>query len=118
MATGSLSALEDIITCSLCYDIYDRDKKAPKALPCTHNFCSECLDKYIKNHANASSLPCPLCQAKFPVPRGGAKVVPTNIVVKQLLDNLPQTFCKKMAVPVAKCQVQLQLIFLTCVFFK
>ena len=103
MATASGSYLEDIITCSLCYDFFNHTNRAPKALPCTHNFCLECLEKFVTDKVDFK-LPCPLCQAKFIVPEEGVKAIPTNIMVKQLLDNLPVLSPSKKDASKARCQ--------------
>ena len=104
MATASGSYLEDIITCSLCYEVFNHFERAPKALPCTHNFCLECLEKFVKDRVDFK-LPCPLCQAKFIVPEEGVTAIPTNITVKQLLDNLPPPSTNRKVTSSARCQV-------------
>ena len=61
----------DILTCSICTEKYTD----PKVLPCTHTFCSGCLEKYYNSHVAGEerplSLPCPVCRAVFTVPDQG-----------------------------------------------
>ena len=79
----------DLVTCCLCYDIFNHTDKLPKGLPCMHTFCLECLEKFAVDKVGLQ-LPCPLCQRKFSVPTEGAKAIPTNITVKHLLDTTPR----------------------------
>ena len=84
------SNIHDHLSCSMCLEVYDHTNKAPKGLPCQHIFCMECLEKYLQKNI-ATKLPCPLCQAQFTVPRGGVQAIPTNVVVKGMLDFLPDS---------------------------
>ena len=88
MAAISGSPLEDIITCSLCYEIFNHAEKAPKGLPCMHTYCLECLETFVSKNLDFQ-LKCPLCQGTFTIPEGGVKALPNNLAVKHLLDNLP-----------------------------
>ena len=77
----------ELVTCSLCYEVYNHTGRSPKGLPCMHTFCLECLEKFVKNKVDFQ-LPCPLCQTNFTVPQDGVQAIPTNTVVRQLLDNM------------------------------
>ena len=87
MAAATTDPQLDLVTCSLCYELFNNTDRAPKGLPCMHTFCLQCLDTYIKKNKGAK-LRCPLCQAEFSVPPEGAHAVPTNILAKQLMDTL------------------------------
>ncbi|XP_069112363.1 tripartite motif containing 13-like [Argopecten irradians] len=57
---GSTCSGEDLIeTCPLC----DDDIFRPRALPCSHRFCLECLDSYIYRKTSDVSVAftCPKC---------------------------------------------------------
>ena len=90
MAGGSVpqSQLREIVTCSLCFELFNSAEKLPKGLPCMHTFCLECLEKYVNNKLDLT-LPCPLCQGKFTVPKDGVGTISTNILVKQIVETLP-----------------------------
>ena len=102
MATASgFDSQVDLLTCILCYEMYNHTDKTPKGLPCMHTFCVGCLEKFVKSKSGFH-LTCPLCQAKFIVPKKGAEALPTNILAKQLLDNLSVNF--KAEEPSGRCQ--------------
>ena len=88
MATSSSSQLEDI-TCCLCFEHFNHTDKAPKFQPCVHTFCQACLEQLVQTNIGLK-LRCPICRTEFTVPKDGAKSLPSNLAVKQLLDNLPQ----------------------------
>ena len=83
-----LTKLKENLTCPLCYEVYNYEERTPKALPCIHTLCLQCLDSYVKKNLEENHL-CPLCQAKFEVREGGVKSVPTNTGLKSMLDLLP-----------------------------
>lgn len=68
MATAILQTAEDQITCTICFDIFSE----PKALPCLHTFCKECISKFIterKNqHGDKKGYVCPICRRPVAVP--------------------------------------------------
>ena len=90
MAAASVpqSQMKEIVTCTLCFEVFNSAEKLPKGLPCMHTFCLECLEKYVKNQLDLV-LPCPLCQGNFTVPKDGVGAIPTNILVKQIVETLP-----------------------------
>ena len=45
----------NITECGICLEPF----KKPKALPCLHTFCLECLEKYGKDEVPEAKLPCP-----------------------------------------------------------
>ena len=113
MATP-LNPQQELVTCSLCFEVYNDTDKIPKALPCLHTFCLDCLGKFVRNKLDYQLL-CPLCQAKFRIPKKGVKNLPTNFMVTQLrvLENIPssnQTFPHPTAIwcnqhPEEKCRL-------------
>ena len=86
MATALDPQLE-LVMCSLCFEVYNDTDKIPKGLPCFHTFCLGCLETFVRNKVEFQ-LSCPLCQAKFIVPQNGVSDLPTNFMVRQLLDNM------------------------------
>eukprot|EP00736_Rhodelphis_marinus_P013064 Rmarinus@m.21447 len=57
--------------CSICLLPFDIECRVPKALPCSHTFCSACLlQLYQKGKdgcTEGSRIPCSLCNAMFHV---------------------------------------------------
>ena len=88
MATASTTRiLEDIFTCCLCFEPYNTNVNIPKGLPCQHTFCAPCLDKLIRAiHENDEEPQCPTCKARFSVPKEGARKLPTNLTVQQMIE--------------------------------
>ena len=59
----------------------------PKGLPCQHTFCAPCLDKFIRAvDDNGEEPQCPKCKAGFFVPKGGARKLPTNFSVQEMIE--------------------------------
>ena len=88
MATASATrTLENIFTCCLCFEPYNTTENIPKALPCQHTFCAPCLNKLIcAVNENGEEPQCPKCKAGFSVPREGARKLPTNLSVQQMIE--------------------------------
>ena len=72
----------DIFECGICTD----EIVIPKSLPCLHNFCQDCLCKYLNtNKIKADqSFACPVCRAEVCVPQQGAVQFPTNFHIENL----------------------------------
>src|ERR1700761_3422206 len=91
--------LNTMTQCAICLDTY----KEPKALPCRHTFCLECLKKILDEEVDGDPLPCPLCRRQFIIPRGGMNQLPTNFLVEEMIQfrsllashvNAPKDACK------------------------
>ena len=64
----ALQQLEDHLTCSICFNPYDK----PKLLNCAHIFCQECIQRLAKPvHRGVSSVTCPFCSKETALPQGG-----------------------------------------------
>ena len=73
----------DITECSICLEPY----KNPKALPCLHTFCLECLEKYGEDEVPEAMLPCPFCRQEFTNPIDGFQNLPGNFFIEQLAEE-------------------------------
>ena len=77
---------DNIFDCGICQD----KLTMPKSLPCLHNFCYKCLDRYAKTlsvqdlHTGDTVVRCPLCRAVTTMPKGGTEGFPTNFHVSRL----------------------------------
>jgi len=69
-----------ITGCSLCLGTF----KEPKALPCIHTFCLQCLASHCENK-NETEIACPLCRQNFSIPPGGLQNLPNNFFIHQLI---------------------------------
>ena len=86
MAAASRN-LEDILTCCLCFELYDTTVNIPKGLPCLHTFCAPCLDKFAQRaHENRQNPKCPQCNVEFSLPQGGAGKLPTNFSTQDMVE--------------------------------
>ncbi|GAB1604885.1 tripartite motif-containing protein 45-like, partial [Argonauta hians] len=81
----------NLFECYLCGSIVSK----PKALPCLHTFCTECLNVYIPSKATETgiSFPCPQCLRNIK-PKDTSKPIkewaalfPDNIFLINLLNN-------------------------------
>ncbi|XP_078608627.1 tripartite motif-containing protein 2-like [Branchiostoma floridae x Branchiostoma japonicum] len=73
--------LEEDLCCGICQETF----RHPKALPCLHTFCEECLTET----ANLGDLCCPLCRREVPLPTDGVAGLPDNYHLSEL--------CKKFS---------------------
>ena len=90
----SWESLRDLIECPICFcamvSVVD-----PRALPCLHTFCLQCLGKYAnslgKKGRQPRSLPCPFCRRESELPRSGPKGLPKSFMVCRIADALRHT---------------------------
>ena len=80
---GQHSLPKDLITCSLCLEIFDQ----PKTLPCLHTFCLKCLKQYVESKHFHGSLPCPICRRETQIPGVDVANFEDNFMIKNLIDH-------------------------------
>ena len=80
--------MEGGVFCTLCNELYDLDVHRPKALPCGHTFCLNCLNQIYKLNGR---LTCPL---DYKVYWDKAETFPDNHAIKHMLDDLQVRCCK------------------------
>ena len=67
MATASLTDVDELISCPVCFEHY-RD---PRHLKCAHQFCLQCLEKIAVTRPNGQrEITCPTCRAVTPLTPG------------------------------------------------
>ncbi|XP_005997961.1 RING finger protein 227 [Latimeria chalumnae] len=49
--------------CGVCYQPYNRGRRAPRLLPCQHTLCTACLRELLRP---AAALSCPFCRGRSP----------------------------------------------------
>ena len=80
--------------CSICLDIL----LLPKLLPCSHTFCTQCLQKHISAHSvvdpaspsRSLCFECPECRSKVGVPENGVAGLQNNRYIWEQVDLLRQ----------------------------
>lgn len=88
---------EDHLTCTICFNVFTK----PKALPCLHTFCEQCLREYVvsRGYEPSGEFPCPICRATVQIPAGGFQQFPDNHLVKSLSDTVDVTKTKPTPKP-------------------
>ncbi|XP_050418374.2 E3 ubiquitin-protein ligase TRIM63-like [Patella vulgata] len=76
-------------TCSICLNNFTK----PKLLPCSHTFCQQCIDDYIKAHGSFNKFNCPICRQETAVPSGGASQFVNNFYLED--DDDDKQYCTK-----------------------
>ena len=69
------------LQCSICLETF----KQPKTLPCLHSFCKICLFRMAP--LGTTTISCPLCREKFPVPDGDVSHFRSNFHLKELVEE-------------------------------
>ena len=92
MATAA-SIPTDVTTCPICLELFDN----PKALPCLHAFCLNCLQDHFHDKRPGDKAPCPMCRKEFQIPPDGLGALQHHFIVQQLIDeiNIRPDFCDK-----------------------
>lgn len=77
---------EDYLTCAICFGPFDK----PKALPCIHTFCLDCLRDYVtsRGYESTGKFPCPVCREDTSLPPGGVNAFPDNYYIVSLKDTV------------------------------
>ena len=73
-----------LLECSICLQEYNSGQRMPKALPCQHTLCAQCLMVIVRDKA---CIVCPTCRETSLVPAGGIARIPNNYTIMQLLDE-------------------------------
>ena len=95
--------IDDLTECCICTELFTD----PKALPCAHTFCRDCLETYVKDQRPGYRVTCPLCRQIFIVPCGGFIKLPGNLAVEKLVEirkrNFFGLFTAKSDLPTGNC---------------
>jgi len=81
------SSIDEILQCSLCLDRFIE----PRALPCQHVFCTNCLKSISTGMKTRRTLTCPLCRRLCPF-KTRIEFFPISYVHQQLLEMKPINF--------------------------
>ena len=91
----------DLTECPICLEPF----KKPKALPCLHTFCLECLEKYGEDEVDEAKLPCPFCRQEFIIPKDGFKNLPGNFFIEQLSEERKYSSISANRAPQLVCEM-------------
>ncbi|XP_028671079.1 tripartite motif-containing protein 16-like isoform X2 [Erpetoichthys calabaricus] len=98
MAEAMHISSPDLLTCSICLEVLNE----PVCIPCGHNYCMFCINKYWET---AERFSCPQCREIFPSkPKLSKNITVANIVeelktsrhgnpTSQMGDELPEAEC-------------------------
>ncbi|KAL4218560.1 hypothetical protein ACF0H5_023294 [Mactra antiquata] len=86
---------EDFLTCSICFNKFIQ----PKALPCLHTYCLDCLQDYVNSFGTVGKFPCPMCRQEVTIPAQGLSGLPDNYMVANLVDTVEEEASSTPAVP-------------------
>lgn len=97
----NIEDIEELIKCSICLDIYS----APRALPCQHSFCSECLVPLLNKRLLLKpedyqrkiiqTIQCPECREVHVLSASGIEELPDNYTLLSLIEFWSKTSKKK-----------------------
>ena len=76
----SLEELEREITCGICQEHYTE----PKALPCLHYYCKQCILRLALRTGTGKPFSCPECRCEATLPEGGVDELKTAFFVNRL----------------------------------
>ena len=77
---------QHFLQCGICLDPFQN----PKALPCLHAFCEECLERWYRTNKkkNPGVMICPNCKKSAQVPSGGIQGFPAHFMVNSLQETV------------------------------
>ncbi|XP_078666706.1 uncharacterized protein LOC144908741 [Branchiostoma floridae x Branchiostoma belcheri] len=71
----------DLLTCPICLEAFDSDRRKPRSLQCLHTFCHDCLEDFS---TNKHVLTCPTCRRETTLPSQGVKGLPHNFWISNI----------------------------------
>ena len=99
LAQEALKKVESRLECGICLGTYTN----PRALPCFHVFCTECLKKSIEKSRDKNNLTCPNCRRNIPLPPKGIEGLQTAFHIDHLFE-IRDTLVKAKETEKTKCQ--------------
>ncbi|XP_072051871.1 E3 ubiquitin-protein ligase TRIM45-like [Amphiura filiformis] len=74
----------NFLNCAICLDTFHD----PRALPCQHGFCRECLEQCVASSKDKQTLVCPTCREEVKISKDGVKDLPVHFLVSSLKDTV------------------------------
>ena len=77
--------MDDLTHCTICFEAYgDSEDRVPRLLPCTHTFCSACVERLICNNR----LVCPQDNQKYKALKGATSLPQNRYILRPVKENL------------------------------
>ncbi|XP_013402269.1 tripartite motif-containing 13 [Lingula anatina] len=76
-----INRMEGELTCSICLELYT----TPLMLPCTHNFCEQCIQGLVRHGGGARTFACPTCRREVVQDRSFLSSLPVNRSLNQVV---------------------------------
>ena len=80
----TVEELEREITCGICQEHYTE----PKALPCLHYYCKQCILRLALRTGTGKPFSCPECRCEATLPEGGVDELKTAFFVNRLITTV------------------------------
>ena len=96
----SLEELEREITCGICQEHYTE----PKALPCLHYYCKNCVLRLALRTGTGKPFSCPECRCEATLPEGDVDELKTAFFVNRLKTTI-STMERAQGKVEAKCEL-------------
>ena len=80
----TVEELEREITCGICQEHYTE----PKALPCLHYYCKQCILRLALRTGAGKPFSCPECRCEATLPEGGVDELKTAFFVNRLMTTV------------------------------
>ena len=80
----TVEELEREITCGICQEHYTE----PKALPCLHYYCKQCILRLALRTGTGKPFSCPECRCEAILPEGGVDELKTAFFVNRLITTV------------------------------
>ena len=72
----------DLMECSLCRGEF----KDPRALPCLHTFCLNCLALLCDTNQYEDTMKCPICKEEHRMPENGVQGFRKNFLMNSFME--------------------------------
>ena len=77
--------MDDVTHCTICFEAYgDSEDRVPRLLPCTHTFCSSCVERLILNNR----IVCPQDNQKYKALKGATSFPQNRYILRPVKENL------------------------------
>ena len=80
----TVEELEREITCGICQEHYTE----PKALPCLHYYCKQCILRLALRTGTGTPFSCPECRCEATLPEGGVDELKTAFFINRLITTV------------------------------
>ena len=83
-STLAKNITDKFLECPICIDTF----QDPRALPCHHGFCKDCLVELVKSRRKKNTLVCPTCKRTVKLPKDGVQGLPVHFIINSLQDTV------------------------------